>query len=60
MIKTKKGEFRFEDLLGQVDDIFKEDGENLPASQPDEEMWDTGREQAFWKNIPEQGSLWKN
>lgn len=50
----------FEDLLGQVDDIFKEDGENLPASQPDEEMWDTGREQAFWKNIPEQGSLWKN
>ena len=50
----------FEDLLGQVDDIFKEDGENLPASQPDEEMWDTGKEAtAYWKN-PLPDTVWKN
>jgi hypothetical protein len=52
----------FEDLFGEIVNIFKEDEQNLPEVKQEGEAdtWDTGQEQVFWKNIPEQGSLWKN
>lgn len=52
----------FEDFFKNVDNIMKEGEKNLPEVKKEDssDAWDTGNEQVFWKDIPEQGSLWKN
>jgi len=52
----------FEDFFENIKQIFNENEKNLPEVRKEDEgdAWDTGREQTFWKNVPEQGTLWKN
>jgi hypothetical protein len=51
----------FEDLFEAINNIVDDEPkEQLPVVNENPENWDTGREQAFWKNVPDKDSIWKN